>query len=302
MNLRNQIACMMALTALTLSACKSKSKIVKLKSGISYQVIKAGNGKENAKIDDVITMHIRAYVSDSMLFDSYKLNDNKPVPAQITKAQFNGDIMEVIQLMKEGDSLVAKVPQDSIFRQEGMKPPFAKKGDSVIYQLKLVSVKSKAEFDKEETAKNAGAIQKEDGVITKYFADNKIAGAQKLASGMYVQVITPGSGPNVTAGNEVTMNYTGMLLDGKKFDSNVDPKFGHVQPFKFTLGKGMVIKGWDEGVAQLNKGAKARLYIPSPLAYGANSPSPEIPNNSILIFDVEVVSFGAPAVQSTNGK
>jgi FKBP-type peptidyl-prolyl cis-trans isomerase FkpA len=80
----------------------------------------------------------------------------------------------------------------------------------------------------------------------------------------------------------------------KKFDSNEDPAFQHVQPFTFNLGTGQVIPGWDEGIALLNKGAKAKLLIPSPLAYGdrgmPGSPAnPEgIPANSVLIFDVEV--------------
>jgi FKBP-type peptidyl-prolyl cis-trans isomerase len=85
------------------------------------------------------------------------------------------------------------------------------------------------------------------------------------------------------------MNYTGMTLAGAKFDSNVDPQFNHVQPFWFNLGMGQVIKGWDEGIALMPKGSKGTLYIPSTLAYGAQSPSPLIPANSVLVFDVEVV-------------
>ncbi len=79
-----------------------------------------------------------------------------------------------------------------------------------------------------------------------------------------------------------------MLLNGEKFDSNVDPQFQHVQPFEFMLGKGSVIKGWDEGIALLKKGGKATLFIPSTLAYGANSPSPKIPAHSVLVFEVEL--------------
>ena len=73
--------------------------------------------------------------------------------------------------------------------------------------------------------------------------------------------------------------------------TNVDSTFNHVQPFTFTLGQGQVIKGWDEGIALLKKGGKARLFIPSHIAYGAQSPSPAIPANSVLIFDVEVVNI-----------
>jgi FKBP-type peptidyl-prolyl cis-trans isomerase len=90
------------------------------------------------------------------------------------------------------------------------------------------------------------------------------------------------------------MNYTGTLLNGKKFDSNEDPAFQHVEPFEFTLGQGQVIRGWDEGIALLNVGAKAKLLIPSPMAYGdrgmpGNPANPDgIPANSPLVFDVQV--------------
>lgn len=273
-----------------MTSCKSKGKLISLKSGIVYQVIKNGNGKITPKENDIIQMHIRAYVSDSMLFDSYKLNDNKPVPAQVMKPQFNGDIMELLALLKEGDSVVAKVPQDSIFRQ-GMKPEFVKAGDSVIYQIKMISVKSKADFEAEEKKKNEAKIKEEDATITKYIADNQLGTAQTAPGGTRVIITTPGSGENVPAGAKVKMNYVGMLMNGKKFDSNILPEFKHVQPFEFTLGKGMVIKGWDEGIAMMKKGSKGKLIIPSPLAYGANSPSPDIPADAILVFDVEVLDF-----------
>jgi FKBP-type peptidyl-prolyl cis-trans isomerase len=82
-----------------------------------------------------------------------------------------------------------------------------------------------------------------------------------------------------------------MLLNGEKFDSNVDPKFNHVQPFEFTVGIGQVIKGWDEGLQLLNKGGKAKLIIPSSLAYGSRGAGAAIPPNSPLVFDVEVTDI-----------
>jgi peptidylprolyl isomerase len=100
-----------------------------------------------------------------------------------------------------------------------------------------------------------------------------------------------GSGETPKPGQQVTASYTGMLLNGTKFDSNVDPQFGHVEPFSFNIMQGNVIQGWDFGFSYLNKGAKAVLYIPSNLAYGENSPSPSIPANSPMIFEVELIDF-----------
>ncbi len=103
------------------------------------------------------------------------------------------------------------------------------------------------------------------------------------------------------------MNYTGTLLDGTKFDSNEDTTFHHVQPYEFPLGRGQVIKGWDEGVALLKTGATAILYIPSTLAYGAqarpgSAENPKgIPANSNLIFAVQLkgIKLPQPAPAST---
>lgn len=92
-------------------------------------------------------------------------------------------------------------------------------------------------------------------------------------------------------GDVLSMNYTGRLEDGTVFDSNVDPKFGHVQPFEFTLGAGMVIAGWDEGLVGMKIGEKKTLTIAPEKAYGDRSPSPLIPANSTLIFDVELLGI-----------
>ena len=91
-------------------------------------------------------------------------------------------------------------------------------------------------------------------------------------------------------GDMLVMNYTGRLTDGTVFDSNVDPKFNHVQPFMFTLGAGQVIKGWAEGLLGMKVGEKKTLTISPEKGYGASGTGP-IPPNATLIFDVELVAI-----------
>ncbi len=100
-----------------------------------------------------------------------------------------------------------------------------------------------------------------------------------------------GTGPMPKAGQKISVNYTGMLTDETKFDSNVDPKFGHVSPFEFKVGTGQVIQGWDEGLLTMNVGGKRRLIIPYDLAYGVRGMPPTIPARATLIFDVELVAI-----------
>ncbi len=91
-------------------------------------------------------------------------------------------------------------------------------------------------------------------------------------------------------GDTLIMNYTGRLTDGTVFDSNVDPKFRHVEPFEFVLGAGQVIQGWDEGLVGMKIGEKKTLNIPPEKAYGDRATG-SIPANSTLIFDVELVGI-----------
>ena len=109
--------------------------------------------------------------------------------------------------------------------------------------------------------------------------------------GLKIETITAGTGAEVKSGNTVSVKYTGMLANGTVFDSNVDPKFHHTEPFSFNVGAGQVIKGWDQGLVGMKVGEKRKLTIPAELAYGAGSPSPLIPPNSELIFEVELLSI-----------
>jgi len=114
---------------------------------------------------------------------------------------------------------------------------------------------------------------------------------QTTPSGLKIEMLeSSGNAKKAQAGKKVTVHYTGWLMlpngeKGQKFDSSFD----HNAPFSFVLGTGKVIKGWDEGIAYLAVGDKARLIIPANLAYGTRSVGNIIPANSTLIFDVELV-------------
>ncbi len=121
-------------------------------------------------------------------------------------------------------------------------------------------------------------------------SDFKPASGTPLPPGptkLEIEDLSPGSGREAKAGDTVHVQYTGTLMNGVKFDSSYDHGG---EAFKFTLGKGEVIKGWDQGVVGMKVGGKRRLKIPADLGYGAKGSPPTIPANAGLLFQVELVS------------
>jgi peptidylprolyl isomerase len=113
-----------------------------------------------------------------------------------------------------------------------------------------------------------------------------------MPDGLKYKDITVGTGESPVAGSVVTVDYTGWLTDGKMFDSS----FKRADPYQFSLGKGNVIKGWDEGVAGMKVGGKRELVVPGDLAYGPKGRPPMIPADATLVFDVELKAVSAPRV------
>jgi len=281
----------------------------KLNSGLEYAIVVDKPTSPRPKEGDVIKVNMQSVCNNRMLYSTYQTNKGKPAEFSVNKPNFKGDLIEAIMFMTPGDSLVCLVDADALFKSSNnKKPDFIKSGDKVQYFIKLVSIKTKEDLQKEQQAaftkqindqmekqKKDAAKQmtKEDKQLQTYFTKNNLKPV-KTVSGLYYTITEEGTGEMPKIGDTVTMNYTGTLLDGTKFDSNEDTAFHHVAPFQFALGKGQVIRGWDEGVALLKKDSKATFYIPSPMAYGAQSrpggdANPKgIPANSILLFDVQL--------------
>jgi FKBP-type peptidyl-prolyl cis-trans isomerase len=105
---------------------------------------------------------------------------------------------------------------------------------------------------------------------------------------MKIEILKEGSGAEATTGNTVTVNYTGTLVDGTKFDSSLNP--GRT-PFEFTLGQNRVIQGWELGVKGMKVGESRKLTIPPELGYGSQAVGGVIPANSTLIFTVDLLGI-----------
>ena len=106
------------------------------------------------------------------------------------------------------------------------------------------------------------------------------------SSHLIIEDLSVGEGAEAVVGKQVTVHYTGWLANGSKFDSSLDRN----DPFDFPLGRGQVIRGWDEGVAGMKVGGKRRLTIPPEMGYGVRGAGGVIPPNATLVFDVELLA------------
>ncbi len=260
-----------------------------LESGLNFNKIKSGKGR---KVKDgmflTFDFEIR-YLDGRMLYSS--IEANHPSSYEYGKKFDTKGIMEALGMMRSGDEVELIIPSSLAFGEKGNQrvDPFT----ALHYFVRLTSVKTKAENDKEIEAKrkNDAAILEatrlqEASVLAKYIAENEIT-VEPTASGLYFISTLEGEGEQAVAGNKVKVHYTGTLLDGTKFDSSVDRN----QPFEFVLGQGKVIKGWDEGIAMMKVGGKATLVLPSSIAYGARQAGTVIKPYSPLKFDVELLEI-----------
>ncbi len=278
----------------TVHACKNQDKFKTTETGLEYNIVKDEKNGQTAKEGDIVEMHLHIRYkddkTDTTLFDSRSMNNNEAIQFPMPPPSFKGDIAEGFMMLTPGDSAIFRISIDSLQKAGAQMLPFMKAGQKIQYNVVMVSVKSQQQMREEQEAHAAQQKTIDDKILRDYFTANSIS-ATRTNSGLYYLIEKEGTGQTARPGQAVTVNYTGRTMDGKIFDSNTDPAMGHAEPFTFVVGQGMVIPGWDEGVSLFKKGTKAKLFIPSTLAYGQNSPSPAIPADAVLMFDIEVLKI-----------
>jgi len=264
---------------------------IMLGDGLEYKNIVKGTGVAG-KAGDIAEMHVKFKMGDSVLMNSIVANNGKPIQQPLQNPGIKGDVMGGLLQMKPGDSTIFRMNADTMFaRSKQAKPEWVKKNSYVNWEVKLLSLKTKEQVEAERANMGKAQAGVDEQLILEMLKTKGITNAKRTNSGLYYVIHNEGTGENPKVGQKVTVNYTGVNMQGETFDSNVDPAFNHVQPFTFDLGKRNVIAGWDEGVALMKKGGKITLYIPSGMAYGAQARSAKIPANAILIFDIELTNF-----------
>ena len=231
-------------------------------SGLQYVEVEKGQGPA-PQVGDVVAVHYRGQLEDGTEFDS-SYNKGQPIRFALGQGRVIPGWDEGIGLMNEGGKARLVIPPDLAYGEQGaggVIPPNA----TLIFDVELVSV---------EAGSPAAPTQVEASDYT------------ETETGLRYYDIEVGDGVTAEAGKTVTVQYTGWLENGQKFDSSIDAG----QPFALVLGAGRVIPGWEEGVAGMKVGGKRQLVIPPELGYGAaGAGGGIIPPNATLIFEIELL-------------
>ena len=201
------------------------------------------------------------------VFDASSKHDNVPTPLTVGGGKLIPGFEEGLRLMHVGDKAEFIIPSGLAFGPSGFSPTVP--ANAVLrFEVEVVDLPV---F--------------EDNLIAAYLDTHRITTAQKRPSGLYfLPVITNSTAPMPLSGQQITVSYTGHLLNaaGTIFDSG---------RFTFAFGRGQVIAGFEEGIGLMHKGDKAELLIPSALAYGTQGAGTSVPANSVLRFEVEIVNI-----------
>jgi FKBP-type peptidyl-prolyl cis-trans isomerase len=301
-----------AICVLVLASCAESFK--KGGNGLEYKIISSGNGTK-VSYGDYLQLHFTqryAGTKDTIIGDS---RDYMPRINILDSVTTPPEYFKILIQARKGDSIIIRSLVDSFYKKSPEQmPPFMKKGKFMYTTLKILNVfKSKEEadsankaelkmnrpkmfakqmdlYEKEVILKSKAQIDADSKVITDYLTKNNIT-ATKTKWGTYIAVTNEGTGNNISFTDIATVNYTGKTLDsGRVFDSNLDPKFKHVEPLQVTMMDiGNIALGWTDALLHMKKGTKATIFLPSTLGFGPQGRAPEIGPNAILIFEMEVI-------------
>ncbi|MFH0866291.1 MAG: FKBP-type peptidyl-prolyl cis-trans isomerase [Bacteroidota bacterium] len=280
-----------------LSSCSEHPGYKQTDGGLFYKFHVQNEDAAKPELGDVMTVRMSYSIeeTDSIVFTSDSLSE--PSRLQLMEPTYKGDISEGLALMAVGDSASFIVCADSFYiNNVGLEkeqiPEYIKPGSNLKFEIKIISIQKKAEYDAEKKLKlekfqammeERKAKEPED--INKFLKDSSIT-VSPTATGLYYIETKRGIGAKPVKGDSVSVNYTGKYLEGYVFASSVGS-----DPIDVVLGNNEMIPGWEEGILLMRAGGKATFIIPSDLAYGSKGAGTLILPYTPLVFDVELVKI-----------
>jgi FKBP-type peptidyl-prolyl cis-trans isomerase len=278
------IVALVAIIALGTTGCsKYKGYKKDKKTGMYYKVFNQDKKAAQPVDGDFVEFMFTLRTDDSTIIPTYHSG------YQIIESLFKGDFYDALRFMHEKDSISFILDGDSIFKyfMGNQAYPF---GEKPLYMdLKLLKITPKEEFAKQEEERRReyeiameGAKLAEDSLITNYIKKHNIK-VKPTVSGLYFIKTASGAGKKVVKGSSVSIHYKLFTID----DTEIESSYNGGKTFDFVSGEGNTIPGMDEAVQLMKKGDKAKLIIPSKLAYGAGSR--QIPPYTTLVFEIELM-------------
>jgi len=301
---------LLIISILILAVGCNKPEKLSTTDGVEYYLLASENGEAFVQ-DDYGTYYVKFVdENDSVLVDSKEVG-MLPIKIDSASLKKRGSLFSILKEINVGDSIRTTLSASEVFTKgfrqplsENMQPNdritvFAtakEKYDSAGFMAWQQEMRQEMMEKMQEEAEAQKGVDED--IIKQYITENNIK-ADSTESGLFYVITEEGDGPKPEAGQTVQVNYVGKLLNGKVFDTSIkevaqendlyDERREPYNPLEFPIGKGRVIRGWDEGISLLNVGSKATLIIPSYLAYGPRGAGGDIGPNEVLVFDVELV-------------
>ena len=268
-------------------ACSSKYKgYDKSTTGLYYKIYKLSKDTAKPKTGDYISVDLRYAVKkkgkDSVLFDSKATMKGEHLKFPLAASDFKGDLYEGIRMLSAGDSAGFVINADSLFLKTfkmKQRPPMIDSNSVLYFFVYLVS------FDSPERLK-----KKEMDMISKYISANNIT-VQPTSSGVYIIPTDPGNGIKMDTGCMVKLHFSVANIEGKQIFSSYD----RPEPMKFQYGNRFDTKGIEEAIGTLKKGGKAKVIVPSSMAFGEAGKGNIVPPFSTLVYKVEILDIQSKA-------
>ncbi|MCG8326519.1 MAG: FKBP-type peptidyl-prolyl cis-trans isomerase [Chitinophagales bacterium] len=280
-----------------LAACSEGNQVMHTADGYEYILHTPSEGT-TPQPGEYVYFHAQMRNGDSIVYGSRSQGAAPFIQIPLTQDvnRKASPVEDVLREMAVGDSATVMINLDTL----PQKPRGFEDASTLYYDVVVTDILSQEAYQEKAAAERAekeqaiAALQERKTAVAESTAESLKAykagelgdQLQETESGLKYVVLEEGTGAKATPGNQVKVHYYGVLAeDGTMFDNS----FGRGEPFGFGLGEGRVIRGWDEGIALLNVGSKAVLFIPAELGYGANGAPPTIPPGAELAFYVELV-------------
>lgn len=287
----------LSLLFLSVASVNAQIQYRQTASGLYFNIVEDVDG-QTAKLGQLVSLHMTiADANGNNIQNTYQ--QGKPMMFPVKLSAFEGDIYEAVSLLSKGDSALFQIPADSMFIRVFKKPvPKDLPANSYLdvnikvfdiwnQQEKLEELKAQvvSEVSTEELAR-----RKAENVKIEAYCKSQGYEMKQTVNGVYYTYFSNGNGETVAKeGHTIVLNFTGRLLNEDQFETTYNEE-GIGRPISFVLGNGEVIPGWDEVLVGKKEGDALLVVVPSHLAFGAHAKGNVIPENSPLIFNLDVMS------------